>query len=284
MDTYSWFATGAIAVAAFIQTPNAVGRNITWSDTQSPNAEPWSSSGIGVGGEDQESEPGSRGDQGWDLEALTINGSKLSIYSGFNLLAGRENFALGDIFIGHEGVTKWKTSQLSNSDKQKGGLADNTAFKYDYVVHFTSRTAGSQSLGNGDYVVYKLQHTANEVLDETTIIGAANPWKLSDTAKGLTKISSGSMQITENDNATITLEDGSKVTGGKHYIGGLSLDFLKPGEIDDGSTLYHLTMACGNDTIVGGGAPPKVPDAGSTLTFLAFAMSGMSWFARPRRK
>lgn len=261
-----------VAMLAFAAPSFA--KNITINDTQNPNSAGWGAAGKGQGGEDQETEPGTIANQTWDLEAFTLNGNSLKVYSGFDLLNGNNPFALGDIFIGRANTAKWKSSDYTGTDAQLNGVNNNSQFKYDYVIHFNNRSG--TSIGAGTYDVYALQGLATELLDESTFKGLSNPFKLSDKAiPSLTKVGSGTLAVVKNTTANLTLEDGTVVTGGDHYIASLELDAsgVKLSQKDD--NLFHLTMGCGNDNLIG-----RVPDGGATLALLGFAVSGLSLFSR----
>lgn len=264
-----------VAMLAFAAPSFA--KNITVNDTQGPNAAGWGVSGAkGQGEEDQETEPGTIAHQTWDLEAFTLNGPSLKVYSGFNLLDGNNPFALGDIFIGRPNVAKWKSTDYTGSDSAINGINNNSQFKYDYVIHFNNRSG--ISIGTGTYDVYALQGLTTELLDETTFKGLSNPFKLNDRSIAkLTKVGSGTMSVVKDTTANLTLEDGTVVTGGDHYIGGIDLagSGITPSWKDD--SLFHLTMGCGNDNLIGIG---HVPDGGATLALLGFAVSGLSLFSR----
>lgn len=249
-------------------------KNITINDTQTQNSATWGASGKGQGGEDQETEVGTIGNQSWDLEAFTLNGHSLKIYSGYNLLNGNDPYGLGDIFIGRGNVAKYKSSDYTGTDGQINGINNNSQFKYDYVIHFNNRVG--TTIGTGTYDVYQLSGLKSEIFDETVFKGLSNPYKLNvDRSEGLRKVGSGIMNVVENSTATLTLEDGTQVTGGKHYIGEVDLlsSNVKLSQSDD--NLFHLTMKCGNDSLVG-----RVPDGGATLSLLGFAVSGLSLFSR----
>lgn len=251
--------------------------NITINDSQTDNSYQWGADGRGRGGEDQETEPATVGNQSWDLEAFTLKGTKLGIYSGFNLLAGFENESLGDIFIGKDGITKWKASDYSSTDQTANLVQNNASFKYDYVIHFNDRKQGSSAI-SGSYDVYKLTYSESVKLDSVNFDGLSNVWKLSDRNE-LKSIASGVMNVVEDNTSTLTLEDGSTVTGGKHYIGSLDLgSFLTGGDLTP-STLFHLTLSCGNDNLIG-----RVPDGGTTMALLGMAVSGMSFFSRRKQR
>jgi hypothetical protein len=244
-----------VAAGVVVQTASAV--NITIDDKMAGgNNFPSGPSRIGQGGEDQETEPGTVANQSWDLEAFTLNGTKLSVYSGFNLLGGNDPYALGDIFIDIDGNAKWGESSSATG---------NGTYKYDYVIAFSERNG--QSIGTGAYKVYSLNE-ADTVQFAGVGISAndeSNPFRY---RSGGTEVGSGTMMVTTPGSADITLEDGTKVTGGTHYVGEVDVGFLNTLE----GVLFHTTLGCGNDNLIG-----RVPDGGSALSLFGMALSGLSF-------
>ena len=247
--------------------------NITINDLQNPNSSHWGAAGVGRGGEDQESEPGTASGQVWDLEAFTIKNNKLTIYSGFNFLTGVTPYGIGDLFIDADGGSNWQPG----TDNAINGASDNSKFKFDYVLHFTGRVGTTVS---GAYDVYKLNGDASEVLLETKFKSGSNPWVYvpGRTSKA---VASGTIAPVANTSWSVTLDDGSKVVGGTvktpHYIIPVDLSFMA-GEIS-GKTLFKITQECGNDSLIG-----RVSDGGATLALLGAAMSGLSMVVRRSRK
>ena len=256
----------AALVALTFGSSSAHALNITVADANLGTSSGFSGGPRGQGGEDNEAEVGMVQSQAWDLEAFTLNGNKLKLYSGFNLLGGEQGYALGDIFIDVNGNAKYGAAA--------GGLSSNADLKYDYVVHFSNRSG--QSIGSGAYDVYSLAENSSVVLNQAgvpaNVSGGSNPFSYQS---GGTKIGSGLMDVLTDFSSTIVLEDGTSVTGGTHYIGAVDLSFL------DGITsdiLFHTTLGCGNDNLIGkaSGGFDRVPDSGSTLMLLGFGMSGLA--------
>ena len=74
------------------------GKNITIFDGETSNSQTYYQ-GTGVAREDQEVEPPSSingGVQQWDLEAMLLNGSKLTMVGGYNFINGVSNLKPGD--------------------------------------------------------------------------------------------------------------------------------------------------------------------------------------------
>lgn len=256
----------AAVVALAFGTSSAQALNITIADGNLGTGSGFSGGPRGQGGEDNVTQFGMVQSQAWDLEAFTLNGSKLKVYSGFNLLGGEQGYALGDIFIDVNGNAKYGAAAA--------GLSSNADLKYDYVIHFNSRSG--QSIGSGGYGVFRLTEDSSVALNQVGVPananGGSNPFAY---VSGGTQIGSGNMSVVTDSAYSITLEDGTTVTGGTHYIGELDLSFLAGTTTD---VLFHLTLGCGNDNLVGktSGGFDRVPDGGSTLMLLGFGMSGLA--------
>lgn len=256
-------AAVAIVALAF-GTASAHALNITISDNNIGTGSGFSGGPRGQGLEDNEAEAGMVQSQAWDLEAFTLNGSKLKVYSGFNLLGGEQGYALGDIFIDVNGNAKYGAAA--------SGLSSNADLKYDYVIHFGNRSG--QTIGTG-YEVFSLTETSIVSLTQVGVpqnqSGGSNPFSY---VSGGASIGTGTFGVS-TFSGDITLEDGTTVTGGNHYIGEVDLGFLAGTTTD---VLFHLTLGCGNDNLVGktSGGFDRVPDGGSTLMLMGFGMSGLA--------
>ena len=273
---YPKFCCTAVCALALAGSANA--KNITINDLQSPNSYGFGAPGIGQAGEDQETEPGTASGQHWDLEAFTLNGSNLKVYSGYNLLQGENPYGLGDVFIDVNGDANWQPG----ADNNISGTTDNSKFLYDYVIHWNDRSG--TSIGAGTYAVYKDTGHSDVTFQETVYKSGSNPWLMlpgQSNPDHIRKVASGRMSVAMDANDVITLEDGTKVTGGSqarpHFIGDLDMSFL--GAQLGSQTLFHLTMECGNDSMVG-----RVPDAGSALALMTAAMSGLAFVGRRTRR
>ncbi len=264
-----------LAALTCITAGSVSAKNITINDLQASNSSSWYK-GVGVGKEDQETEPGTAGSQSWDLEAFTLNGTSLKVYTGYNMLTGNNPYGTGDIFIDVNGDANWKPG----ADNGLFGTTDNSVFHYDYVVHFNDRRGIAVS---GAYDVFRIADSSDVKFLETKFKAGSNPWVLDvkNSRSGLTKVADGNLTLAANSDWKIQA-DGTDLVGGSekhpHYISNaIDLSFLKPGELNS-QTLFHLTMECGNDTLVG-----RCPDAGSTFALLGAAMAGMAFLPRRRK-
>ena len=280
MKKSTFLFSAALTILSVVGSAHA--RNITIYDGIAGNGTGggFGAIGIGQGREDQETEPGTLGRQDWDLEAFTLNGTKLSIYSGFNLLAGNPTqnpkYSLGDIFIDIQGTaaTPLNTGVF--------GTTTDASFGYDYIIHFDVRGGTGTDIGTGAYTVYKVVTPAGTILNNSKFVGISDPWTL-DVAKSggnITAVDSGKLAQDDLGLGDVTLDGGpTVVTGGRHYRGDVSLGFLTAGELSNGTTVFHLTQECGNDRLVG-----RVADGGSTLALLGSALTALSFVMRRSRK
>ncbi|MBM3845812.1 MAG: hypothetical protein FJ405_05950 [Verrucomicrobia bacterium] len=253
----------AMAFLATVSTASAY--NITIYDLQGTN-------GSGQGNEDGETEPGTLPGQEWDFEAFDMRGTTLTLYSGFNILSGQSPYRMGDIFIDVDGDAIWAPGTDPSAN---GGITSNALFKFDYVVHFKTRV-GDHGI-QGDYEILKIGDSTN--LRRTKFKSQSNPFVF-DSGE-IATVGTGSVSVSSDASSTITLHDGTQVTGGSnakpHFI--MSIDLGAISGIANHGTLFHLTQECGNDLIVG-----RVSDTGSALALLGAAMTGVSMFVRRSRK
>ncbi|MBI3867977.1 MAG: hypothetical protein HY299_05535 [Verrucomicrobia bacterium] len=272
--------SAALTMLSVVGSAHAV--NITIPDGLGAN-------GIGKGFEDQETEPATLNRQDWDMEAFTLNGKTLSVYGGFNLLSGNPTqspkYNLGDIFVDVNGDAAYKAPY---PDTGLNSTTTDDKFHYDYIISFDAHGARNSTtgIGTGAYTVYKVLNEKGTVLDQTEFVGRANPWRLNVKLSGanVTAVATGTLVQTSNPSGTVTLEDGTKITGGSaampHYKGDVDLSgFLTTHDLENGKTLFHLTQECGNDILVG-----QVADGGSTLALLGSAITGLSLVLRRSRK
>jgi len=195
--------------------------------------------GIGIAGEDNETEYGTVQAQKWDLESIFWNSNTSSLYviSGFNYWAGEysgsTNVSIGDLFIGDDYVLDLERSN-GNLKYNSTGTDGNFNIIKDY--EHTSD------------VTYRLESNPYQYLDAGTDVGA------------------GTYEVDYFSDFDLFGTTGWNGVG-DHYVLGLhGLDGLND-IINDGG-LVHLTMECGNDTIHGVAENTPVPEPASCLLLM----------------
>jgi len=206
-----------LVVGVFLMAGNAMAlsfeNNITIYDGRGYLAD-------GVGGEDNETEPGMINNQNWDLEAFFWNGSELTMVGGFNLDTGsyiynNKIYTAGDIFV----------------DEGSDG-------KYDYV--FDMNYAGDS------YKVFEI--------DENTSLSTSSESSNSPWSDPVSLLSGGIDTVWAGDIVYGSFGDANGLTGGTHHAVSVDLSFLQ----SDIFTV-HATLSCGNDNLMGKTAPVPEP-------------------------
>jgi hypothetical protein len=212
--------------------------------------------------ENNETEPGTQTGQRWDLENIILEGNSLTIRGGFDYLngvsVGSRTIRRGDVFIDVNGdaLTTWTTAS--------GPKTLNSTFNYDFAIHF-------DIIDNTQLKYQIVNLNSGSTFDVVTDIHASNPWRLSD---GSAIDSSSGMGVAGLTSYT----DGE----GQHWDMTVDLGLGGYNELlaamsGASSTLFHYSMECGNDVIMGS---VSVPDGGTTLVLLGVALSGLSMVGR----
>lgn len=241
--------------------------------------------------EDNETEPTTIKNQAWDLEAIELQGTTLTIVGGYQWNKGTKSnatttsavndpdyFYPGDIFIDVDGFPN--------------PVAGGTAFApvanpgFDYVITFDAYERGTGAgnaqghIGSGGYTIKKIDGSA--ALVSSQYLSSSNPFRWvsgqvgADLGTGTASFSgphndSDASDFINADNP-LSLSDRS-LLGGDHYYLSLDitdlLDALGAGETFGA----HITMGCGNDEIVGWLPPSaRVPDGGASLGLLGLSL------------
>jgi len=257
-----------IAVAAFvlaagtcmfgIGSANAgpYGTEITKYDGLSPN-------GLGAAKEDNEAESGMVQSQAWDLEGFFLKGKSLTIAGGYNFYTGQENMKAGDIFIDTNGDAVYAPNTIPGYDYNPGyKTVSNGLFKYDYVLDI--------NWSAGTFDIVKL--TDSSVLKDTEYGAqynqASNPWIY---LSGGSVIGGGNFntygKASQNDTGFLGWN-----ADDKHFVASFDISAIN---LDNGA-LFHNTMECGNDNLIG-----AVPEPG-TMMLLGMGMLGLAVYGKRR--
>jgi hypothetical protein len=223
----------------------------------------WDPAWMNTGREDNEVEPGCATGQNWDLEAFLLNGTTLSMVSGFDLKNGEKD---GSITI--------RTSDLF---VDVGGT-NGTAYDYVYDINWS----------NGDYKLYEITSAGTigkiTLTPEKTVNAESNPISYTPGISQMV-LKSGTITYTEDVKSGQSLINitgdadaglllgannwGSYSTSGPngtfndlHNVASLDVSYFS------GKTAtFHLTMECGNDDMRGQASIPSVPEPGMMSLF-----------------
>lgn len=236
--------------------------------------------------EDNEVEPGDQPGQKWDLEAMYLDNTTLTLIGGYNFVDGESGngnlFASGDIFIDVDGPPNYGAMPPVTS----GGYADvGNSFGYDYVIHF-----GRQSDGTTLDLGYKVY--AIDSADTLLSVYYDSNWE----SNPLKYVSGGDEVATTGQTASFWAGLSDDQVGGyaslwenpytpdqgTHYALGVDLSFLLP---DEFSEFYvHYTYGCGNDSMMGlyegGGTPYEPVPEPATMLLLGVGLAGMAGLGR----
>jgi hypothetical protein len=200
--------------------------------------------GLGPHKEENEAEPGMVQSQAWDLEGFFLKGKQLTIAGGYNFYTGYERMKPGDIFVDTNGdavnSSNTPNNTISGFDYNPGYKeVSNGLFKYDYVLDINWE--------DGTFNIVKLDD--NSVLKDTEY-GASNnkpsnPWiyMRGGTAINRELLSFNTYSYASRNDTGFLGWDGND----KHYVATFD---ISPIDLSKGA-LFHNTMECGNDNLIG---------------------------------
>ncbi len=247
------------------------GYNVTIYDNAGPTD---GSRGVGVGYEDQETEPNMILNQSWDLEAFEVSKTnQLAVIGGFDFKNGQADGytePIGAVFIKGFFQPPYGDGNVAGHNNE---VVSNSNFGYNYAITF--------DFTNNQYTVYQAGTSANVMLhgpDGESYGDVSNPWTIAD---GWILVN-GYVGLAFNYQTG--LPDFDNLQGGSHnVISGISLGFL-----GDEPIWLHLTYDCGNDNLMGFYDPSNPPGSNvpipGSLLLLGTGLAGLSLTGFHRRK
>ena len=255
-------AVSAVVLATAGSLINVISANATPYGTEITKYDGIGTNGSGLYKEDNEAEPGMVQSQVWDLEGFFLAEKKLTIAGGYNFYTGEQDgskvLKAGDIFIDTNGDAIYSPGIIPGYTYSPYSNVSNGLFKYDYVLDI-NWTGGTFNL---------VQLNKDSILQDTEY-GASynkpsNPWVY---VSGGTVINSGNFttygKASQNDTGFLGWNGDNK-----HYVATFDISAI---DLSNGA-VFHNTMECGNDNLIGQIAP--VPEPG-TMMLLGFGMLGL---------
>jgi len=226
--------------------------------------------GVGTSGqgpyiEDNETEPGAELKQAWDLEGFFLQDNALTIIGGYNFYTGYDGVDAGDIFIDINGDAIHSPNTIPGYNYNPGyNQLLNGLFNYDYVLDI-NWVAGTYDI---------VQLNGNSVL-MNTIYGEnyfkpSNPWVYVSDGEILSTQSFITYDKSSLSNTGFLGKDGNNV----HYGATFGLNGIN---LANGA-LFHNTMECGNDNLLGRALP--VPEPSSIILI---SLAGIASFISRRK-
>lgn len=230
----------------------------------------------GQGLEDNETEPGTIATQEWDLEAVMLTDSTLSLVGGWDWEGGvagssyasapgteANNWDSGDVFLAID-VGMPVYGDATPSDLKDGYGYDTFSFDFGYNYVLDVDWENATDLGGGDYdVAYTVY-----AIDATAILQPGF-FPSNEDSSPFRYIDGGEYFGEGVASITALASDAYGLYGDFHNQ--VSFDLADVG-LDGFSELWvHNTQECGNDNLMGHYS--SVPDGGLTLLLLGVAVS-----------
>jgi len=245
------------------------------------------STALGGKGDNQVCPADQPGNQ-WDLEAVLLDKTKLSIVGSFNLKSGqydagtKQTFLSGDIFIDLNGDATNAT--ISGLADKKYATFSNSLVKYDYAI--------SLNFSANQYTIYQLSSSSQL---ESAYFGktnsAGNPFKYVSGATRTVGTYALNYQTGLPDNSSLGYTSWmpnakNGLTGssfGKVTHNEATVDLAPLGLKNGQKITSHFTIGCGNDVLTGQGCI-KLPEPGSLSLIITGFISLLGLAATRKRK
>jgi hypothetical protein len=230
---------------------------------------------FGASFEDNETEAGTISGQQWDMEAIVLNGTQLSIVAGFDLLNGVQahNIGAGDLFIKVGGPQPGL-----NPTNQGAGNVINGIYGYTYAIDLSmANKFGNAGFGSTAQVFsLDASTTLNTVIYDQF---GSNPWKYDNSLNSGNGTATGISYVTGqyNNSAALQALGLGWLQGGYHNILTIDLSFMVGTVTPDTPVYFSYTMECGNDSLKGGysGGFYRVPDEVSSLLLIGLGLTAI---------
>ncbi len=208
--------------------------------------------GLGIGNEDQETEPGTARGEIWDLEGIFLDGTELSLVGQWDFVngvnSGGKEYSSGDIFI--------KTGSSRPAPQS-------TDYEYVFDVDWLNATYKLYKINSGSFlsVTYRME---------------SNYWRIDTVNSDLTAIASGSFSsLIDNSLGFYGSSNHNVVTGFDLYPILLDLG------VNELEFYAHFTLSCGNDELEGHATAAPEP---ITLILLGLSLIGLGTLSSKKLK
>jgi hypothetical protein len=240
------------------------------------------SENLGIGGEDNEVEPGMVRSQNWDLEGVFFDGNALTLVGGYDFLNGYGGFDSGDLFLSTKNGEPTFGDIHRNENNESNAETTNT-YGYDYVLKWLDPTGDSSTPSK--FAVYELNNESSLQQAWYQQNEGSSPWRAN--TDNLDAVAEGSISFYSLENGDYFLSN--QATGFESYYNGktgsryaMSFDLTDIyNQLETDGTFYsHFTMGCGNDNLMGTWTA-TVPEP-ATFVLFGVGIAGL-WFSRRRQ-